>query len=111
MEAGGNQVSFRKQDLSLINQSRLDDDVHQKHERLRDEITTNHTRLVKSPPDSNHRNLASTSKAQALNQALVRLGIRDEADLIQSNIDCVKMLIITDYIIIVCYYRRLMVSK
>jgi hypothetical protein len=110
-EAGGNQVSFKKQNLSILDQSRLGDDEQeeQEHEEVKDDILTHHTSMAKSPSDANLHNPTSTKKAKERKQTLVRLGIRDEADLIHGNMECVKMLIITDFIIIVCKHRRLMV--
>jgi len=105
-DSAGNQVSFKKQ-----NQSMLDNSINEENENEdEEEILTHRTTMIKSfSKDNTSKN--ETKKQKERKKTLVRLGIRDEADLIKGNMHCVKMLIIQDFIIVVCKHLKLMVYK
>lgn len=111
-ESGGNQVSFKKQNQSILDKSNLDDNDHDNDNEDEDEILTHRTtKFGKSFTNKDNKDASETKRQKDRKKTLVRLGIRDEADLIKGNMQCVKMLIIQDFIIVVCKHLKLMVYK
>jgi len=105
-DSGGNQVSFKKQNPVL------DNSVQEIDEDKVNEIDTHHTSLHISPSEGMLSNNTSEKKKQKeRKKTLVRLGIRDEADLIKGHLECVKLLIIQDFIIVVCKNLKIKVYK
>lgn len=105
-ESGGNQVSFKKQNQSIMDNSLEEGEENENEDE--EEILTHRTTMIKS--FSTPANTAKeTRKQKDRRNTLVRLGIRDEADLLKGNMQCVKMLIIQDFIIVVCKHLKLMV--
>jgi len=107
-ESGGNQVSFKKQNQSIMDNSI--DTKDENDEAEEEEILTHRTTMIKSFSKDN-LNVKETRRQKDRRNTLVRLGIRDEADLLKGNMQCVKMLIIQDFIIVVCKHLKLMVYK